>query len=42
MAGAIDAAYLGPNPAINAFVKSNGDALRIVAGATNNGEQHWS
>ena len=29
--------FIGPNPAINAFVKSNGDALRIVAGATNNG-----
>ena len=29
--------FIGPNPAINAFVKSNGDALRIVAGATDNG-----
>ena len=37
LSGAIDAAFIGPNPAINAFVKSNGDALRIVAGATNNG-----
>jgi NitT/TauT family transport system substrate-binding protein len=37
LSGAIDASFLGPNPAINAFVKSNGDALRIVAGATNNG-----
>ncbi len=37
LSGAIDAAFLGPNPAINAYVKSNGDALRIVAGATNNG-----
>jgi NitT/TauT family transport system substrate-binding protein len=38
-AGAIDAAYLGPNPAINAFVKSKGKALRIVAGATSGGAQ---
>ena len=38
-AGAIDAAYLGPNPAINAYVKSKGDAIRIVAGATSGGAQ---
>ena len=37
LSGAIDATYIGPNPAINAFAKSNGDAIRIVAGATNNG-----
>ncbi len=37
LSGAIDVAFVGPNPAINAFVKSNGDALRIVAGATDNG-----
>jgi len=36
-AGSIDAAYLGPNPAINGFVKSNGSLLRIVAGATSGG-----
>lgn len=38
-AGAIDAAYVGPNPAINAFVKSNGEAVRIVAGASSGGAQ---
>lgn len=38
-AGAIDAAYLGPNPAINSFVKSDGDSIRIVAGATSGGAQ---
>jgi len=37
LSGAIDATYIGPNPAINSFVQSNGDAIRIVAGATNNG-----
>jgi NitT/TauT family transport system substrate-binding protein len=36
-AGALDAAYLGPNPAVNAFVKSRGSAVRIVAGATSGG-----
>jgi NitT/TauT family transport system substrate-binding protein len=35
--GALDAAFIGPNPAINGFVKSHGDALRIVAGATAGG-----
>ena len=35
--GALDAAYLGPNPAINAFVKSKGTAIRIIAGATSGG-----
>ncbi|HEX9969697.1 MAG TPA: ABC transporter substrate-binding protein [Acidimicrobiales bacterium] len=35
--GALDATYIGPNPAINAFVKSKGEAVRIVAGATSGG-----
>jgi NitT/TauT family transport system substrate-binding protein len=34
--GAIDAAYLGPGPAANAFLKSKGDVV-IVAGATSGG-----
>ena len=36
-AGQIDIAYIGPNPAINGYVKSNGEALRIIAGATSGG-----
>lgn len=36
-AGALDAAYLGPNPTVNAFIKSQGEAIRIVAGATSGG-----
>ena len=36
-ANAIDASYVGPNPAINAFQKSQGKAIRIVAGATSGG-----
>jgi len=38
-AGAIDAAYLGPNPAINSFIQSKGQSVRIVAGATTGGAQ---
>lgn len=38
-AGAIDAAYLGPNPAINSYVKSKGASVRIIAGATSGGAQ---
>lgn len=37
LSGAIDATYIGPNPAINAFAKSNGKAIRIIAGATSGG-----
>lgn len=33
LSGALDAAYVGPNPAVNAFVRSGGAAVRIVAGA---------
>ncbi len=36
-AGAIDITYVGPNPAINGYVRSNGEALRIIAGATSGG-----
>jgi NitT/TauT family transport system substrate-binding protein len=36
-AGRIDLAYVGPNPAINGYVQSGGDALRIIAGATSAG-----
>jgi len=36
-AGQIDLAYIGPNPAINGYVKSRGEALRVIAGATSGG-----
>jgi NitT/TauT family transport system substrate-binding protein len=38
-AGAIDAAYVGPNPAINSFVKSKGESVSIIAGAAAGGAQ---
>lgn len=34
---AVDIAYLGPTPAINAHAKSGGRAIRIIAGATSGG-----
>ena len=36
-ADAVDATFIGPNPAVNAFVKSKGEAVRIIAGATSGG-----
>jgi NitT/TauT family transport system substrate-binding protein len=35
--GAIDIAYVGPNPAVNAFAQSQGQASRIVSGAASGG-----
>ena len=37
LAGQLDAAYVGPNPAINAWQKSGGTAIRIVSGAATGG-----
>jgi NitT/TauT family transport system substrate-binding protein len=34
---AVDAAFFGPGPAINAYTKSHGDLLRIVAGSASGG-----
>ncbi|MGK2965373.1 MAG: ABC transporter substrate-binding protein [Tepidiformaceae bacterium] len=36
-AGEIDISYIGPNPAINGYVQSDGEAIRIIAGATSGG-----
>lgn len=38
-AGSLDAAFLGPAPAITAYTRSNGDAIRIVSGAASGGAQ---
>src|SRR5436305_4912116 len=37
LSDSIDFAFLGPNPAINAFVRSHGEAIRVIAGATSGG-----
>ena len=37
LAGQLDAAYVGPNPVINAWQKSGGTAIRVVAGSATGG-----
>jgi NitT/TauT family transport system substrate-binding protein len=39
LGGSLDAAFIGSGPAINAFSKSNGTAVRLIAGATSGGAQ---
>jgi NitT/TauT family transport system substrate-binding protein len=39
LGGSIDAAYAGPAPAVNGFVKSHGQGLRIIAGAATGGAE---
>ncbi|MDE1867831.1 MAG: ABC transporter substrate-binding protein [Thaumarchaeota archaeon] len=36
-ANRIDVAYVGPNPAINGYIKSDGQGLKIIAGASSGG-----
>ncbi|GAA2572042.1 aliphatic sulfonate ABC transporter substrate-binding protein [Streptomyces roseoviolaceus] len=36
-AGSVDIAWTGPSPAINGYLRSGGDALRIVAGSASGG-----
>lgn len=36
-AGSIDLAYVGPNPALNAYIRSRGDEIRVLAGAAEGG-----
>lgn len=36
-ADAIDMTYIGPNPTISGYVRSNGEALRVIAGAASGG-----
>lgn len=37
LSGALDITFIGPNPAINAYARSDGAAIRIVAGSTSGG-----
>jgi NitT/TauT family transport system substrate-binding protein len=37
LAGQLDAAYVGPNPAINAWQKSSGKAIKIISGVATGG-----
>jgi NitT/TauT family transport system substrate-binding protein len=36
-AGELDLAYIGPGPAATAFIRSHGEAVRVIAGAAANG-----
>ena len=35
--GGLDASYVGPNPALNAWAQSEGTAIKIISGATSGG-----
>ena len=35
--GALDASFIGPNPSINAYAQSKGEAVRVVAGTASGG-----
>lgn len=37
--GEVDAAFMGPNPAINSYVQSGGESITIIGGATSGGAQ---
>jgi NitT/TauT family transport system substrate-binding protein len=37
LAGELDASYVGPGPALIAYLRSGGEGLRVVAGATSGG-----
>jgi NitT/TauT family transport system substrate-binding protein len=37
LSGSIDASYVGPNPALTAYLRSHGRAVRVIAGATSGG-----
>ncbi len=37
LSGALDATYIGPGPATNAYAKSGGQAVRVISGATSGG-----
>jgi NitT/TauT family transport system substrate-binding protein len=39
LGGSLDVTYIGSGPSINAFAKSNGEAVRLIAGATEGGAQ---
>jgi NitT/TauT family transport system substrate-binding protein len=37
LSNSVDASYMGPTPAVNAFVQSHGQAVRVISGATSGG-----
>jgi NitT/TauT family transport system substrate-binding protein len=39
LGGSLDAGFIGSSPAINAFAKSKGEAIRLISGSTSGGAQ---
>src|SRR5689334_6914254 len=39
LGGSLDASFIGSGPAINAYAKSKGEAVRLIAGAVSGGAQ---
>ena len=39
LGGSLDAGFIGSSPAINAFAKSKGEAIRVISGSTSGGAQ---
>ncbi len=39
LGGSLDVGFIGSSPAINAFAKSKGEAVRVIAGSTSGGAQ---
>ena len=37
LGGGLDATYIGPSPTVTAYSESNGEAVRVIAGATSGG-----
>ena len=37
LSGSIDVSFVGPNPTVNAYVQSRGQAIRVISGATSGG-----
>jgi NitT/TauT family transport system substrate-binding protein len=40
-AKSIELTYVGPGPALNGYAKSQGEEIRIIAGAANGGGHWW-
>lgn len=37
LSGSLDISYIGPNPTITAYIQSNGEGVRVIAGSTSGG-----
>ena len=37
LSGSLDAGFVGPNPTVNAYVQSHGQAIHVISGATSGG-----